>query len=227
MVRRRTEAQKAAIAKAQAARAAKTVARKAATAAMRFAISSNRSASIATQAASIATSLAAGKRIVIRRRTPGSRSTGMSVTATAPRRAGARVLRVASTPKTSSALARIRALRKGLGLIKKRKPAPRREHRRRRRYTMRMQKAVYHSPSQTPLRARRHKHLDKYKRRIFVGPRGGRFAMRPSGTRVYQVQEQGKRYPLYGVYKKTSKGTIKMLKKFIGVFTTKRRLLKK
>jgi hypothetical protein len=92
---------------------------------------------------------------------------------------------------------------------------------------MRMHRAMYRSPAQTPMRARRHKHLDKYRRRIFIGPRGGRFALRPRGSRVYHVQENGRRYPLYGVYRKTSSGAIKMLKKFLGVFTTKRRLLKK
>jgi hypothetical protein len=105
--------------------------------------------------------------------------------------------------------------------------SPVRKVRRKRRYTMRMQRAVYTSPSMTPMRAVRHKHLDKYKRRIFVGPRGGKFAMRPSGGRTYAYQEAGNRYPVYGVYKKTATGAIRMLKKFLGVFTTKRRALKK
>ncbi len=108
-----------------------------------------------------------------------------------------------------------------------RKSSSRRKVLRRRRYTMRMAKAMVYSPAGTPMRARRHKHLDKYKRRIFIGPRGGKFALRPAGSRVYHVQEGGVRYPLYGVYKRTSSGAVKMLKKFLGVFTTKRRMLKK
>ena len=87
----------------------------------------------------------------------------------------------------------------------------------------RMAKAVLFSPGQTPVRAVRHKHLDKYKRRIFVGPRGAKFAMRPSGGKTYKYQEHKRQVPVYGVYKKSQAGAVKMLKKFIGAFTTKRR----
>jgi len=87
----------------------------------------------------------------------------------------------------------------------------------------RMRLAKIYSPAKTPMRARRHKYLDKYKRRIFVGARGGMFAMRPSGKRTYRYQEAKKRYPVYGVYRRTANGGVRMLKKFLGAFVTKRK----
>jgi hypothetical protein len=82
-----------------------------------------------------------------------------------------------------------------------------------RRYTMRMFKAEYagSSPNRTPVRATKWKYFDKYKRRIFEGPRGGRFVILPSGRRVYSVQEGGRPYPIYDVYKKTSKGNVNFI----------------
>jgi len=80
-----------------------------------------------------------------------------------------------------------------------------------RKYTMRMFKAEYTgSPNKTPARATRFQ-LDKYKRRIFHGPRGGSFVILPSGRRVYSVQEGGRPYPIYGVYKRNSKGNVNFI----------------
>jgi len=81
-----------------------------------------------------------------------------------------------------------------------------------RKYTMRMFRASYEgSPNRTPVRATRWKYLDKYKRRVFQGPRGGRFVILPSGRRVYSVQEGGRPYPIYDVFKKTPKGKVNFI----------------
>ena len=94
-----------------------------------------------------------------------------------------------------------------------------------RRYTMRMFNAEYTgSPKKTPTGATRWKYLDKYKRRIFHGSRGGMFVVLPSGRKVYSVQEGGRPYPIYSVYKRTPKGNVNFINQ--GMFSNRHEYVK-